>query len=249
MARPLREIHPGFPHHVILRGNNHRRLFSRPGDYQRFLSFLAESLRKNSVALHAITLMANHVHTILRPGDRESLVRVVKSTAQRYAVYRNRRRGGTGKLFEQRYQCIPVRTDEQLGIVTCYSDLNAVRAGLVDDPLKFRWSTYALHVGLPDRGDIPVELWTPSAWYLALGSDPALRALRYAEATAAYVEHSLPERHSAIAAAIEAVSNASDGRRLERPDRTRANEDRAAYGKVRGMPENTCEADKLQTGE
>jgi putative transposase len=249
MARKLREVHPDLPHHVILRGNNRRRLFSRPGDYTRFISFLAEALRKHDVALHGLTLMANHVHAILRPRARDGLVHAVKSAAQRYAVHRNRQRDGTGKLFEQRYSCTAVTTDEYLGAVTCYNDLNPVRAGIVADPLAFRWSTYPLHAGQPTRSAIPAEMWTPSAWYLALGDDPLERAARYAHAAWAYLQGALPEGHAAVTAAAEALTTATYHRRLERPDRTRADESSATYGELRGMPEKPYETGDFPTGE
>jgi putative transposase len=237
MARKLREVHPDLPHHVILRGNNRRRLFGRPGDYSRFISYLGDAIQKHDVALHGLTLMANHVHAILRPSGREGLVQAIKSTAQRYAVYRNRQRESTGKLFEQRFWCTPITTDEYLAAVTCYNDLNAVRAGLVGDPLAFRWSTYALHAGQPSCSAIPAELWTPSPWYLDLGGDPLERAARYAQAAWLYLKSSLPDRHASSTAAAEALSTTRYRRRLERPDRTRADEPAAAYGELRGMPE------------
>jgi putative transposase len=174
------------------------------------------------VDLHALTLMANHVHAILRPPGRDALAHAIKSTAQRYAVYRNRRRGSSGKLFEQRYHSIPILTDEYLSTVTCYNDLNAVRAGIVDDPFAYPWSTYALHAGRPDACSIPSSMWTPSAWYLSLGGDGAGRAARFAETALVYVEHSLPERHAAIVAAAEALSLATARPAELRPDLSRA---------------------------
>ena len=225
MSRKARQVHPDLPHHVILRGNNRRRLFSSATDYSKFIAFLGEAIDRNTVALHGLTLMSNHVHAILRPPDAEALSRTIKSTAQRFAVHRNREREGSGKLFEQRFFCAAIATDEYLARVTCYNDLNAVRAGRVEDPLDFRWSTYALHAGVPERSSIPAEIWTPSPWYLALGHDPAERAGRYTEAAWAYVTHALPERHAAIALAAEAMSatkTRAEFPEARRPDRSRA---------------------------
>jgi putative transposase len=222
MSRKPREVHPDLPHHVILRGNNRRRLFTRANDYTHFIGFLGEALDRHGVALHGLTLMSNHVHAILRPPDADALARTIKSAAQRFAVHRNREHDGSGKLFEQRYFCAAVTTDEYLARVTCYNDLNAVRAGVVDDPFDFRWSTYALHAGQPRRSAVPEDIWTPSPWYLALGSSSDERSAHYAEAAWAYVTHALPDRHAAIAAAAEAMSMQRAQRPRLRPDRTRA---------------------------
>lgn len=209
---------PGLPHHVILRGNNRRRLFSYSTDYERFMSYLARAVRKTGVKLHALSLMANHVHLIVTPADAGVLARFVKLTAQRYAQVRNLRRDGSGKLFEERYTCVPILTDEQLAATTAYVDLNAHRAHLVEDPSAHRWSTYRLHAGLPGSA-VPESLWTPSAWYFTLGATPAARAACYRDFAAAWAA-----QYHAVDAALPAEDRqpALHARRLERPDRSRA---------------------------
>jgi putative transposase len=221
---------PDYPHHLVLRANNRRRLFSYPSDYLGFLRYLEEALERTDVVLHALTLMTNHVHMIVRAPGVDVMARFVKLTAQRYAQRRNRERTASGKLFEARYWSDPIVDDEQLAVVTYYSDVNALRAGLVDDPADHRWSTYAIHAGQPERSSIPMDLWTPSPWYLALASTAKVRASRYRERVSYYLErHTQPKRMTAIRAA-EALSASAYGRRLERPDGTQAKEDQAPYG-------------------
>ena len=218
MPRTARVVIPGLPHHVILRGNNRRRLFSYSTDYERFIWYLGRAMRRTGVRLHGLSLMMNHVHPIVTPPDAATLARFVKLTAQRYAQFRNLRRDGSGKLFEERYTCVPILTDEQLAVVTAYVDLNALRAHAVEDPADHRWSTYRLHAGLPDSG-VPESLWTPSAWYLSLGATPEARAACYRDFVASWAA-----RYRAAEAAIPAESKrpALHARRLERPDRSRA---------------------------
>ncbi|HEY7955508.1 MAG TPA: transposase, partial [Polyangia bacterium] len=129
MTRPLRFVAPGLPHHVILRGNNRRRLFSYPSDYQRFLYYLERGLRDVGCWMHAAALMTNHVHLILSPPDRRALSDCVRAFSQRYAQYRNRRKNASGKLFEQRFAAFPILHERQLAVTTVYVDLNPQRAG------------------------------------------------------------------------------------------------------------------------
>lgn len=179
MPRAARLVLEGAPHHVVLRGNNRRRLFSYRRDYLYFLSLMSRHLSGTNVLLNAFCLMPNHVHLLLTPLERTSLGAFIKRTAQRYAQVRNKRYQTTGKLFEQRYYSKPMGSERQLAIATAYIDLNPVRAHLVDDGALYAWSTLRLHAGLPCTPTSLHALWTPSEWYLKLGRDSHLRASAY----------------------------------------------------------------------
>ncbi len=182
MPRGPRQILPGVPHHLVLRGNNRRVLFSYPRDYLRFLGLLKTHVLKTAVLLHAFCLMRNHVHLFLTPPEPTSCAQLVKGVAQRYAQMRNQRSSASGKLFEQRYFSTPIRSEQHLALVTAYIDLNPVRAGIVEDPAEYRWSSFHVHSGSPTA---PLrELWTPSAWYQSLGPDTPVRIEAYHECIA-----------------------------------------------------------------
>ncbi len=67
VARQARIVIPGQPHHVYLRGNNRRRLFSSGADYERFIACLTLGISASECVLHQLTLMTNHVHLIATP--------------------------------------------------------------------------------------------------------------------------------------------------------------------------------------
>lgn len=229
MARTPRIVYPQYAHHVVTRGNNRRRLFSYASDYQRFLWDLQRATKKTGCALHTVTLMTNHVHLIVTPPDAEALPRFVKSFAQRYAQYRNRARRGSGKLFEERYFCAPILNERQMAVTTVYADLNALRGGIVRDPIRYPWSTFALHAGQPTLAKIPPRLITPDAWYLGLGATDAERSALFLEWVAACrAKDERPARWQQLAE-IEALSHAPYTLRLRRPDGNRATERSSAY--------------------
>ena len=173
------QVVPGHPHHIILRGNNRRRLFSYPNEYRLFLFRLAEAGQKYAVPVHATMQMSNHVHLIVTPVEHQQLARFVQRFAQTYAQFRNKRRNATGKLFEERYTCIPIAKDEQMAITTAYVELNPVRAGVCDAPSDYRWSTFRMHSGVGGGERLVSSLWTPSGWYLSLGDGGSDRAQAY----------------------------------------------------------------------
>jgi putative transposase len=221
--RKRRLVLSGFPHHVILRGNNRRRLFSYPSDYELFLRLLATATRLHGIALHHFCLMKNHVHLIGTPTEEAALSRWVKHFAQRYALRRNKLRGGTGKLFEERYRCFPI-TDERY-FITCsaYVELNPIRAGAVAKLDDYRWSTYLLLAGAAERSALHPSAWTPSVFYLSFGSTAERRATGFATWLAERCGDStvaLSEVHGRAAASAESLSTGY-ARRLRRPDGTR----------------------------
>ena len=179
MPRAPRQVLEGVPHHVVLRGNNRRRLFSYPRDYLHFVSLMDRHLSSAELGLHALCLMPNHVHLLLTPFAEQALGQFVKRIAQRYAQVRNMRYRTTGKLFEQRYYSKPMSSESHLAIATAYIDLNPVRACLVDDGNDYEWSTHRIHCGLASAARSLESLWSPSEWYRRLGHDPGSRAAAY----------------------------------------------------------------------
>ncbi len=71
-----------------------------------------------------------------RPGARPGTARLSQSY--------NTRHERTGTLWEGRFgSLLADKSIEALGATAAYIDLNAVRAGLVQDPVDYRWSGYA----------------------------------------------------------------------------------------------------------
>ena len=196
MPRHHRIVEAGLPHHVIIRGNNRRRLFSYANCYLRFLRYVGDALVRHPCSMNALVLMANHVHMIVTPAESEALGAFVKSFSQRYAVMRNRERRSSGKLFEERFKSSIIRDDMHLATVTAYIEMNPVRAGICANPDEFAWSTYRLHADGQLTSKIPADLWTPSPWYDSLGDTDLERRRGYCTWMSAYRQRLDPPRES-----------------------------------------------------
>ena len=166
---------PGVPHHIVLRGNNRRNLFSYPWEYVEFVHLVEEARDRYECPVHVMSLMKNHVHIKTTPPSERALSLFGQSFAQRYALRRNRRRSSSGKLFEQRFYRFPVFGDEGIAAVSAYIELNPVRAGLCDEPGASQLTTYNLHAGRPEQTIIPASLWTPTDWYNRMGPENYVR--------------------------------------------------------------------------
>ncbi len=176
MARLPRLTLPGYPHHVIQRGNNRQTIFSSTADYQMLLGLIEENARKFGVSLHAYVLMGNHFHLLLTPESLDGLPRMMQAVGRRYVRYFNDSQLRTGTLWEGRYRSTLIQTDAYLLACMAYIDLNPVRAGLVVEARDYPWSSHGRYIGL--RNDKSV---TPHPLYWTLGNTPFAREVAYAE--------------------------------------------------------------------
>ncbi|HEC12797.1 MAG TPA: hypothetical protein ENI80_06035 [Acidiferrobacteraceae bacterium] len=62
MPRRARMYLPGFPYHIVQRGNNCEACFIEPKNYQVYLGLWRQLSRRYGVAVHAYCLMTNHIH-------------------------------------------------------------------------------------------------------------------------------------------------------------------------------------------
>ena len=68
MARLARVVLPGYPHHIIQRGNRRQDVFFKDEDYYYYLELLKQWCVEEQVEIWSYCLMTNHVHLILTPG-------------------------------------------------------------------------------------------------------------------------------------------------------------------------------------
>ena len=176
MARLPRLTLPGYPHHIIQRGNNRQAIFDSDGDRQFLLSLLAENALKFRVALHAYVLMGNHFHLLATPQTADGLPQMMQAVGRRYVRLFNDSRGRSGTLWEGRYRSTLIQSDRYLLACMTYIDLNPVRAGIAAAPEDHPWSSYGHYAGL--RVD---PLITPHPLIWALGNTPFAREAAYVE--------------------------------------------------------------------
>jgi len=165
MARTPRQFVPGYPSHVVHRGNNRQKIFHSEADYRFLWRCLKEATQEFQVAVNAYVFMANHVHLLLTPGEPPGVSCAMHSASRRYAGYFNQRYQRTGTLWEGRFHASLVTTDHYLLSCHRYIDLNPVRAGIVADPSNYPWSSHRFYAMAEDN-----TLVTPHPAISALGN-------------------------------------------------------------------------------
>jgi putative transposase len=176
MARLPRLTVPGYPHHIIQRGNNRQAIFSGAADYELLLALIDEHARKQQVAIHAYVLMSNHFHLLATPETAEGIPQMMQAVGRRYVRTYNLRHARTGTLWEGRYKSTLIQAERYLLACMVYIDLNPVRAGMVGDPASYPWSSYQHYSGR--KVD---KLITPHPLYWELGNTPFAREQAYTE--------------------------------------------------------------------
>jgi putative transposase len=176
MPRKPRFTLPGIPQHVIQRGNNREPCFLAKQDYRRYLDELTWVADKHSCRLHAYVLMTNHVHLLVTPMKEFGIGETMQALGRRYVYYINKTYRRSGTLWEGRYKASLVDSEAYLLSCMRYIELNPVRAGMVNHPGDYKWSSYAANA----QGQTDLLL-SPHPLYTALGETTAVRQHAYRE--------------------------------------------------------------------
>lgn len=118
--------------------------------------------------------MTNYVHLLVTPRDSDSLGRLFQYVGRYYVSYINKNYGRTGTLWEGQYKANII--DQESYLLHCYRyiELNPVRAGMVDSPEDYPWSSYSANAlqGID-------SLLSPHQIYLQLGKVEMTRKSAY----------------------------------------------------------------------
>jgi len=145
MARALRIEFPGAIYHITSRGNEKKAIFRDSNDRKTFLEILTLVTERFEWECHAYVLMGNHY--LLIETLKSNLSRGMKQLNSIYTQKFNRRHKRVGHLFQGRYKAFLVEKEYYLLELSRYIVLNSVRAGLVEHPGEWKWSSYRATIG------------------------------------------------------------------------------------------------------
>ena len=163
-----RIVVPGWAHHVTQRGNHRDAVFLRDHDREVYLDLWSKYSRLACADLVGYSLMGNHVHLVPIPEFETSLAKAVGRTNNDFSRWQNVQCNRTGHLWQARFYSCPVDL-VSLWDVMAYVELNPVRAGLVERPEDWVWSSARAHAsGRDETGLLNMGLWeecfTPVSW-------------------------------------------------------------------------------------
>jgi len=165
---------PGAPVHAVQRGHNRSAVFFDDFDYLEYLRCLKQAADDCGCTVHAYALMSNHVHLLLTPERADSVGRLFQSVGRHYVRHINATYQRHGGLWEGRYKCNVVESQAYLLSCMRYIEMNPVRAGMVEHPAQYRWSSYAFNALGVSNAILAIQ-----AEYAALGRLPSERQSVY----------------------------------------------------------------------
>jgi len=234
MPRKIRFNLIGIPQHVIQRGNNREPCFYNEPDYSRYLEFLEASSKKYNCRVHVYVLMTNHVHMLVTPMEEHSISEMMQSLGGRYVRYINKTYNRSGTLWEGRFKSSLVDSDAYLLTCMRYIEMNPVRAGMVEHPAEYEWSSYRVNAQ-GDKGFLIEQ----HPLYLQLSNDSKHRLIIYREMFKAFIQddvldeirsslnHELVLGRSYFKDKIEEITSRQT--RLGLPGRPKVEDEKGAY--------------------
>lgn len=147
MSRPVRIEMAGGVFHITSRGNARKTIFLDRADRWSFLEVFSHVLDRYLWSCLAWCLMENHYHLVVQTLE-PTLSIGMRHLNGVYARNFNLRHERVGHLFQGRFKASLVETDVHLAEVIRYTLLNPVRAGLVEDPCEWEWSSWRNAFGI-----------------------------------------------------------------------------------------------------
>lgn len=156
MPRKPRNAYVGGLFHVGTRGNNKQDVYLDGVDRYWFLEMFGKAVIKYEWVVYAYCLMTNHYHAVLRIPE-GGLSEGMCELNGGFARWANIRHGRCDHLFGRRFGSREIVHESHLLEACRYVVLNPVRAGLVERPEDWIWSSYRACAGL----DYPPEWFSP----------------------------------------------------------------------------------------
>jgi len=160
MTRPLRIELAGGVYHVTSRGDRRENIYFCDADRRAWLELLGKVCERFNWMCHAWCQMSNHYHIVVETVE-GNLSQGMRQLNGVYTQHINSAYQRVGHVFQGRYKSILVEKESYLLELARYVVLNPVRAGMVDDPQQWSWSSYAAMTG-----EKQAPPWLQTDWIL-----------------------------------------------------------------------------------
>ena len=149
MGRRQRFHFVGAVYHAMARGVDGRDIFIDDADRVEFLNRMRFLESSTGAKVLAHCLMNNHFHLAIRIEE-VTLSSLMQRLLGHYSSWFNLRHGRQGHLFQNRYKALLCMDERYLSRLIQYIHMNPVRAGFVEAPWDWPWSSFTGSAPLAD---------------------------------------------------------------------------------------------------
>lgn len=160
------------------RGNNGQLIFTCDDDYQYYLEKLSDLKVEHLFDLIHYCLMGTHTHMLVKISKQTDFSIFSKRLNLSYANYYKKEYGLIGHLWQGRYKSQLISSDAYFMQCGKYIELNPLRAGIVQKPGDYKFSSYN-HYAFSKNN----SLITDDIFYKELGPNEEERGRMYRDLT------------------------------------------------------------------
>lgn len=136
--RHPRKIIPRVEYHVVARANRQEFILKSEQMKELFLDVVRRAKKRYSFTVRNFCIMSNHIHFLIRPGQGESLSRIMQWILSVFAAKFNRIFGLNGHVWYDRFKSVVIENLRHFAAAFEYISANPVKAGIVTDVMHYR---------------------------------------------------------------------------------------------------------------
>ncbi|MFZ5943124.1 MAG: REP-associated tyrosine transposase [Bacillota bacterium] len=141
MVRQARKVSPTDYYHIMMRGNNREKIFTKEEQKKYILQLIKKFEEEDLIEIAAYCLMDNHVHFVVK-GELTNLSSALKKINIKYAMKFNKEANRVGHVFQDRYKSEIITDEKYLLNVIRYVHNNPIKAKMVNGVGEYKWSSY-----------------------------------------------------------------------------------------------------------
>ena len=157
MARAARIYYTNCFYHICIRGNNRQNILLDPEDKEIFLACLGKFKKRFEFKLFGFVVMHNHVHLIIGTG-KINISKIMQAITLSYSNRFRKKYSYTGYVWQGRFRSNVIESESYILQSIEYAHYNPVRAGIVNDPADYVWSSYLCYYPERQNGRPKIDL-------------------------------------------------------------------------------------------
>ncbi|MDD5595974.1 MAG: transposase [Candidatus Omnitrophica bacterium] len=129
-------------YHICIRGNNKQQVLLAEDDKINLLKSIVKFQLRFGFKLHGFVLMDNHAHLIIAANSQISISKIMHAILLSYSVKFRKKYAYSGYVWQGRFRSKIIEGGNYILECLSYIHNNPLRAGLVNKPEDYYWSSY-----------------------------------------------------------------------------------------------------------